>query len=105
MLPRESGGSRRSPGTGALRAIQETEQRLAKVAEALKAQPEHLVRRVEQLLEERERLEARLADALRSGSGTGVQGEVITVGDVELTIADTSTDDRSRARQRRRCLP
>jgi alanyl-tRNA synthetase len=82
-------------GTGALRAVRETEERLAKVAEALKAQPEHLVRRVEQLLEERERLEARLADALRSGSGPGVQGEVTNVGDVELTLAETSSEDRA----------
>ena len=40
-------------GSAALRAVRELEQRLASVAEALKAQPEHLVRRVEQLLEER----------------------------------------------------
>ena len=56
-------------GSGALRAIRELEQRLAAVAEALKAQPEHLVRRVEQLLEERQRLESRLAETLRVGSG------------------------------------
>src|SRR3954454_9920161 len=56
-------------GTGALRAVRAVEQRLAAVAEALKSQPEHLVRRVEQLLEERQRLEARLAEALRSGGG------------------------------------
>jgi alanyl-tRNA synthetase len=82
-------------GMGALRAVRETEERLARVAEALKAQPEHLVRRVEQLLEERERLEARLADALRSGSGPGVQGEVTNVGDVELTLAETNSEDRA----------
>ena len=54
-------------GTGALRALREQEQRLAQVAETLKAQPEHVVRRLEQLLEERQRLETRLAEALRSG--------------------------------------
>src|SRR4029450_12038744 len=48
-------------GAGALRAVRELEHRLAQVAEALKAQPEHLVRRVEQLLEGRHRLQARLA--------------------------------------------
>jgi alanyl-tRNA synthetase len=63
-------------GTGALRAVRELEQRLAQVADALKAQPEHLVRRVEQLLEERQRLEARLAEALRSGGGAAIAGEV-----------------------------
>jgi alanyl-tRNA synthetase len=82
-------------GTGALRAIGELEQRLSAVADALKAQPEHLVRRVEQLLEERARLEARLAETLRSGSGAGVGGQVSNVGGVELTIAETASEDRA----------
>jgi alanyl-tRNA synthetase len=81
-------------GTGALRSVRELEQRLAAVAEVLKAQPDHLVRRVEQLLEERARLEARLADTLASGSGPAIQGEVSTVGGVELTVANTTSDDR-----------
>jgi alanyl-tRNA synthetase len=81
-------------GSGALRAVRELEQRLAAVGEALKAQPEHLVRRVEQLLEERERLEARLAETLRTGSGATLQGDVSRVAGVELTIAQTTTEDR-----------
>jgi alanyl-tRNA synthetase len=81
-------------GTGALRAVRAVEQRLAAVAEALKSQPEHLVRRVEQLLEERQRLEARLEEALRSGGGA-VQGEVTRLGDVELTVGETNSEDRA----------
>ena len=81
-------------GTGALRAVRELEQRLAAIAEAVKAQPDHLVRRVEQLLEERQRLEARLAESLRSADGGRVVGQVSRVGDVELTVADTSSEDR-----------
>jgi alanyl-tRNA synthetase len=82
-------------GSGALRAVRELEQRLAAVAEALKAQPEHLVRRVEQLLEERERLETRLAETVRAGSGPGLQGEVSRVDGVELTIAQTDSENRT----------
>ena len=82
-------------GSAALRAVRELEQRLAAVGEALKAQPEHLVRRVEQLLEERDRLDARLAETLRSGSGAAVQGDVSRVAGVELTIAQTATEDRA----------
>jgi alanyl-tRNA synthetase len=82
-------------GTGALRAVRELEQQLAAVSEALKAQPEHLLRRVEQLLEERHRLEARLAEAVRTGGGSALRGEVSSVGGIELTIADTTTDDRA----------
>jgi alanyl-tRNA synthetase len=86
-------------GSGALRAVRELEQRLAAVAEALKAQPEHLVRRVEQLLQERERLETRLAETLRDGATAGVRGEVSSVGGVELTIAETSTEERTEVAQ------
>ena len=82
-------------GAGALRAVRELERRLAQVAEALKAQPEHLVRRVEQLLEERQRLEARLAEAQRSGGGSALAGERTQVQGVDLTLADTDTDDRA----------
>jgi alanyl-tRNA synthetase len=81
-------------GGGALRAIRELEQRLAAVSATLKAQPEHVIRRVEQLLEERQRLEARLAEALQAGGGPVVRGDVSTVSGVELTIADTTTEDR-----------
>ena len=86
-------------GSGALRAVRELEQRLAAVAEALKAQPDHVVRRVEQLLEERERLESRLAETLRAGSGATVRGEVSSVSGVELTIAQTASEDRAEVGQ------
>jgi alanyl-tRNA synthetase len=86
-------------GTGALRAVRELEQRLAQVADTLKAQPEHLVRRVEQLLEERQRLEARLAEALKAGAGASAAGEVVDINGVQLTIAETATEDRDEAGQ------
>ncbi len=86
-------------GTGALRAVRELEQRLAQVADALKAQPEHLVRRVEQLLEERQKLEARLAEALRSGGGGELAGDTSEVNGVQVTIAETASDDRGEVGQ------
>jgi alanyl-tRNA synthetase len=82
-------------GSGALRAVRELEQRLTAIAEALKAQPEHVLRRVEQLLEERQRLELRLAESLRTGAGPLADGVVANVGGVELTIAETTSDDRA----------
>jgi alanyl-tRNA synthetase len=86
-------------GTAALAAVRELEERLTHVATALKAQPEHVVRRVEQLLEERQRLEARLAEALRSGGGGAVSGETADVDGVQLTIADTTSEDRAEVGQ------
>jgi alanyl-tRNA synthetase len=82
-------------GSGALRAVRELEQRLSAIAESLKAQPEHVVRRVEQLLEERQRLEARLAEVLRSGGAGAPQGNTSRVGDIELTVAETASEDRA----------
>jgi alanyl-tRNA synthetase len=82
-------------GAGALRALREQEQRLARVAETLKAQPEHVMRKLEQLLEERQRLEGRLAEALRSGGPAAMTGDRATVDGVDLTIAETATDDRA----------
>ncbi|HET6797570.1 MAG TPA: alanine--tRNA ligase [Gemmatimonadales bacterium] len=82
-------------GSGALRAVRELEQRLAAVADALKAQPEHVVRRVEQLLQERQRLEARLAETLRTGTGPALRSEVSSVNGVELTLAETTSDDKT----------
>jgi alanyl-tRNA synthetase len=82
-------------GAGALRVLREQEHRLAQVAETLKAQPEHVMRRLEQLLEERQKLEARLAEALRSGAPAALSGDKATVNGVDLTIAETPSDDRA----------
>jgi alanyl-tRNA synthetase len=81
-------------GSAALQAVRQLEQRLHEVAETLKAQPEHVVRRAEQLIEERQKLEARLQEALRSGGGAGPKGETIDVGGLTVTIADTTSEDR-----------
>ncbi|HEU4588841.1 MAG TPA: alanine--tRNA ligase [Gemmatimonadales bacterium] len=82
-------------GPTAYAALQDLENRLGEVAERLKAQPEHLARKVEQLLEERAKLEARLAEALRSGNGAAAQGETLDVGGVQVTVADTASEDRT----------
>ncbi len=82
-------------GHGALRTVHELEQRLARLAETLRAQPDQLLRKAEQLLEDRARLETRLAEAQRGGgAGAAVQGETYPVNGVQLTIASTDTDDR-----------
>ena len=86
-------------GAGALRAVRELEERLAQVAEALKSQPEHVARRIEQLLEERHKLETRLAEALRSGGGASISGQEADVRGVRVTIADTTSDDRGEVAQ------
>ena len=57
-------------GPGAFRHFEAIEARAAEAAAVLRAAPEHLVQRVEQLVEERAQLE-RLLDELRRGGGAG----------------------------------
>src|SRR5206468_4208299 len=55
--------------------------------------------RVVQMVEERQRLEARLADALKTSGGAGLVGETAEVDGVSLTIAETASDDRAEVGQ------
>jgi alanyl-tRNA synthetase len=82
-------------GPAAYALVQELEDRIARAAERLKAQPEHLARKIDQLLEERQRLEARLEGARRMGGTGPAEGETVQVDGVQVTIAETATDDRN----------
>ncbi len=81
-------------GPAALAALHEIEARLARIAETLRTQPEHVQRRLEQLLDERQRLEERLQQALRDGAGAATEGATHRIHDVDVTIGETATDDR-----------
>jgi alanyl-tRNA synthetase len=83
-------------GPVAYAEVDQVEGRLEEVAAALKAQPDHVARRVEQLLAERARLEARLADALRAGGGGGLSGQAsFTHAGLTVTVAETDVEDRN----------
>jgi alanyl-tRNA synthetase len=83
-------------GPEAYAALEGLETRLNRVAELLKVLPEHLARRAEQLVEERQKLELRLEEALRSGGATPTAAaEVVQLHGVELTMAETTTEDRA----------
>ncbi len=81
-------------GPGAYALIRKLEGELEQAAGALKTQPEHLVRRIEQLIDENRKLEKRVQELLKSGEGRGEKGEVIRIGDVELHVADSELEDR-----------
>jgi alanyl-tRNA synthetase len=68
---------------------------LDEAAGVLKTQPEHLVRRIEQLLEENKKLERRVAELLKGGSGKSEEGSVETIGDVALHVVDSDLEDRN----------
>ncbi|MBA2292043.1 MAG: alanine--tRNA ligase, partial [Gemmatimonadales bacterium] len=79
-------------GRGALDSVRAVEARLAALGSLLKTQPEHLERRIDALLAERDRLEARLQEALRGGA-TG-EATDHQLGDVMLRVASTVAEDR-----------
>ena len=81
-------------GPGAFALIRKLEGELEQAAGALKTQPEHLVRRIEQLIEENRKLEKRVEELLKQGAGSGERGAVEKIGDVELHIADSDLEDR-----------
>ncbi len=82
-------------GPAAYRLTRDLERRLGEASAALKTHPEHLLHRIEGLLEENRKLEKRVEELLRSGGGTETSGVVKRIGDVELHIADSDLDDRA----------
>ncbi len=81
-------------GPGAYALIRRVDGELEQAAGALKTQPEHLVRRIEQLLEENRKLEKRVEELLKGGTGKGEGERVEKIGDVEVHIADSDLEDR-----------
>jgi len=82
-------------GPGAYELIRKLEAQLEAAAGAIKAQPEHLVRRIEALLEENRKLERRVEELLKGGTGKGEGGRVERIGDVELHLDESAIDDRN----------
>jgi alanyl-tRNA synthetase len=83
-------------GFESLQSVERLQQRLTEAAESLKTHPDHLLRKIEQLVEERARLEARLAEMLKGGGGAALpRGQQVVINGVSLTIAEISSEDRN----------
>jgi alanyl-tRNA synthetase len=83
-------------GPGAYEAVSAIDRRLAEASTRLKSQPEHLARRIDQLLEERARLEERLAEARKRGAlDDAADRETVSVDGVALILGDTDLEDRN----------
>lgn len=80
-------------GTAALKAVRSLEDQMHRVAETMRVQPDQLLHRLEQLLEERARLEERLGEALRQGGGAA-GGETLQLNGVSVTLASTMSESR-----------
>ena len=81
-------------GPAAYRHGRELERRLSEAAGLLKAQPEHLARRLGAMLDEHKKLEKRVAELLSKGDGAA-DAAVEKVGDIEVHLQDTTLDDRA----------
>jgi alanyl-tRNA synthetase len=80
-------------GRGAYGGVRQMEQRVTTLAESLRAQPDQLERKLEALIAERDKLEARLAEAIR-GAGQGAVRR-IAAGKTAVIIASTVAEDRA----------
>ncbi|MBK7595811.1 MAG: alanine--tRNA ligase [Gemmatimonadetes bacterium] len=80
-------------GHGAYAAVRAAEGRITALAQSLKAQPDQIERKLEAMLAEREKLEARLAEALKGG-GTA-EATLLTAGPVTIHLRSTVTEDRA----------
>src|SRR6266850_1013782 len=81
-------------GPTAYRYALELQRHLSEASGLLKTQPEHLARRIEAMLEENKKLEKRVAELLKGGAGSGEQGAVERIGDVELHVSESRLEDR-----------
>jgi alanyl-tRNA synthetase len=81
-------------GPRAYADVDRLEDHLAEIAAALKAQPEHVARKLEQLLVDRAKLEARLQEAMVRGGSAEAPGEECQVNGLTIRIGETSAEDR-----------
>ncbi len=82
-------------GPEAYQAMSAVQERLQRAAETVKAQPDQLLRKLEALVQEREKLESRVAELKKSGAAPqDAGGTVMDVQGVSLTMARTDSDDR-----------
>ena len=82
-------------GPAAYRYVVDLQNRLVHASDLLKTQPEHLVRRIEAVLEENKKLEKRIGEMLKGGAGGTEQGAVERIGDVDLHVGESDLDDRT----------
>jgi len=82
-------------GPEAFASVAREEALLEQVAESLKTRPDQVLRRLDQVRQEKEKLENRLEQLLRAGATTGKpEGHTEEIRGVSVTIGDTDLEDR-----------
>jgi alanyl-tRNA synthetase len=68
---------------------------LEEIAGSLKTRPEQVLRRLDQVRQEREKLESRLEQLLKAGGGAPApEGQSLDINGVKVTLADTTLENR-----------
>ncbi len=82
-------------GPEAYASVQREEAILEQVAASLKSHPDQVLRKLEQVRQEKEKLDARLEQLLKSGGGAAQPlGETREIRGVTVTLGDTDLEDR-----------
>jgi alanyl-tRNA synthetase len=82
-------------GPEAYARLEREEALLEQIAESLKAHPDQVLKRIDQVRQEKERLEARLAQLAKSGAASEpVSGETRDIRGVAVTIGEVATESR-----------
>jgi len=81
-------------GPAAFTSVANEEALLSQVAESLKTKPDQVLRRLDQIRQEKEKLESRLEQLLRSGATGAPAGTTREIHGVAVTIGDTELENR-----------
>jgi len=82
-------------GSEAYSSMEREEALLQQVAESLRAQPDQILRRLEQVRLEKEKLAERLDQLMKSGAAPEASpGTTVDIGGVSVTLGDTEFEDR-----------
>ena len=81
-------------GPGAFRWFDAQQRLLEEAASRLGSAPEHLVRKVEGLVEERRKLERRVEELIKGGGAAG-EAQVLDAGGVAIAVAHSAGGDRN----------
>jgi alanyl-tRNA synthetase len=84
-------------GPEAYQSVEREEALLGRIAETLRAHPDQVLKKLDQVRQEKEKLEARLEQALKSGGAAQPQGATVEIRGVSVTIGETDAEDRDEA--------
>jgi alanyl-tRNA synthetase len=84
-------------GPEAYQSVEREEALLGQIAETLRAHPDQVLKKLDQVRQEKEKLEARLEQALKSGGAAQPQGVTVEIRGVSVTIGETDAEDRDEA--------